>query len=179
MPHKALPHLLRAAEQAKKTYANTEAISFYTSALEQVDRATPGAPPPQTGALISICESLGGMHVLTGQRDEARILFQRGLDAVGDQDPISRARLNRLMANAWILNRHKAEAERFLTAAQASLGEESKEHHADWWDEFIEIGLERLWFMYWFFQEEGQMRELVDRLEPCVNRYATATQQCK
>ncbi len=179
MPHKAIPHLLRAAEQAKKTYANAEAISFYTSALEQVERANHVEPASQSGVLTSIYESLGSMLVLTGQRDEARILFQRGLDVLADRDPIARARLNRLMANAWILNRHKAEAERFLTAAQESLGEEDKEHQADWWDEFIEIGLERLWFMYWFFQGEELMRELVDRLEPSVNRYATATQRCK
>lgn len=179
LPHKAVPHLLRAADQAKKTYANAEAISYYTSALEQVDRAAYGDATAQSSALIGICEHLGNMLVLTGQRDEARIMFQRGLDALDGRDAITRCRLNRLMANAWILNRHRAEAERFLLAAQVSLGEESPEYQADWWDEFIELGLERLWFMYWFFQEESLMRELVDRLEPSVNRYANATQRCK
>ena len=179
LPHKAVPHLLRAADRAKKTYANAEAISYYTSALEQVDRAAYGDATAQSSAAIGICEHLGNMLVLTGQRDEARIMFQRGLDALGDRNAITRCRLNRLMANAWILNRHRAEAERFLLAAQVSLGEESPEHQADWWDEFIELGLERLWFMYWFFQSEGLMRELVDGLEPSINRYANATQRCK
>ena len=149
VPQKAIPYLLRAAEQAKITYANTEAISYYTSALEQVDRAVLGMAAARSGAQIRICENLGNLLVLTGQRDEARIMFQRGLDALGDRDAITRCRLNRLMANAWILNRHRVEAERFLLAAQLSLGDESPEHQADWWDEFIEIGLERLWFMYW------------------------------
>ena len=179
LPHKAIPHLLRAAENAKKTYANAEAIAYYTSALEQVDHAAYGKATLQTSALIGICENLGNLLVLTGQRDEARMMFQRGLDALGDRDAIVRCRLNRLMANAWILNRHRAEAERFLLVAQGALGEESPEHQADWWDEFIELGLERLWFMYWFFQEESLMRELVDGLEPSVNRYANATQRCK
>ena len=119
------------------------------------------------------------MLVLTGQRDEARAMFQRGLDALGERDAITRARLNRLMANTWTLNRHKIEAERFLNAAQRALGEASSERENVWWDEFIEIGLERLWFMYWFFEQENRMRELVEHLEPSINRSGTPTQRSK
>lgn len=179
MPGKALPHLLNAAERAKISYANTEAISFYRSALEQIEHANLSTCETRLDALIATCENLGSLLGLTGQRDEARLMFQRGLDALGEREPITRARLNRLIANAWILNRHKGEAEHFLDAAQRALGEESIDNQIAWWHEFIDIGLERLWFMYWLFQEEHLMLELVVRLEPSVTRHGTPTQRSK
>ncbi len=179
MPDRALPHLLRAGERAKATYANAEAIAFYRSALEQVDGAGSSACASPLDTVVDLCEHLGVILVLTGQRDEARLMLQRGLEALGDGRPIVRARLNRLMANAWILNRHREEAERFLQAARMALGDEGQEHEAAWWDEFVEIGLERMWFMYWFFEEEGLMREQADRLEPSVTRHGTPAQRSK
>jgi len=179
MPDSALTHLLCAAERAKVTYANAEAISFYRSALEQFERVTPATRDVRFDALITIYENLGSILVLTGQRDQARLMFQRGLDMLEAREPITQARLNRLMANAWMLNRHREESERYLQAAQAALGDDVREDQTTWWHEFIEIGLERLWFMYWFFAEENLMRELVLSLEPSVNRYGTPTQRSK
>ncbi len=179
MPGQAYPHLRHAAERAKVTYANAEAISFYRSALEQVERAALDPRESHLDASIAICEELGRILVLTGQRDEARLMFHRALSGLGDGDPIRRARLNRLISTSWSLNRHRDEAERFLEAARRALGDESLDNQAAWWDEFIEVGVERLWFMYWFFQETRLMREQVDTLEPIVTRHGTPTQRSK
>ena len=179
MPDEAIPHLLFAAERAKITYANTEAISFYRTALEQIERVNLSTRKPRLDLLVATYENLGSLLGLTGQREEARSMFQLGLDVLGDHEPITRARLNRLMANTWVLNRHKGEAEHYLNAAQKALGEESLDNQTEWWHEFIDIGLERLWFMYWLFQEEHVMLELVVRLEPSVTRHGTPTQRSK
>lgn len=179
MPNDAWAYLLSAAKRAQLTYANAEAISFYRSALEQFERVTPEIREAQFDACIATYESLGSILVLTGQRDEARLVFQRGLHALDGRVPIAQARLNRLMANSWMLNRHREEAERYLNAAQMVLGDEGPDVESTWWHEFIEVGLERLWFMYWFFTEEHLMRELVLSLEPSVTRYGTPTQRSK
>ena len=179
MPGAALPHLLRAAERARVTYANAEAVSFYRSALEQIDRLASDTGESQLHAMVGVAEQLGSILALTGQRDEARVMFQRGLDALGESEPIALARLNRLIASTWTLNRRKEEADRFLQAAQRALGDERLDNQEAWRDEFIEIGLERLWFLYWFFEEGRLMREQVDSLEPRVTRYGTPTQRSK
>jgi len=179
MPEQSLPYLLRAAERSGMAYANDEAIALYRTALEQLEHMSFTSEQARRDMSVDICEKLGSVLLLIGQRDEARLIFQRGLNLLEPHDFVTTARLNRLLAASWIQNRLKDEAEHCLQLAQSALENETGAHSATWWNEYIELGLEKLWFMYWFFQEQHLMRELVDQLEANITRDGTPNQRSK
>jgi predicted ATPase len=89
---RAIFYLGRAAERAKATFANAEAIAFYESAIGQITRADDGQFR-ESGLRLN--EGLGDVLTLAGRHEEARGAFGRAQVLAGNADPISRSRLNR------------------------------------------------------------------------------------
>ena len=82
---KAVPSLLRAAETAKKAFANTEAIRFYREALELIgnDRA-------RSEERLRALEQLSEVHLLRGEYDRATSILDEMRAVSKDRNVIAK-----------------------------------------------------------------------------------------
>ncbi len=84
---KAADYLLEAGKQARRRYANREAIAFYEQAAALMD-----ASPQALAARKATCyEGLGEAHHLLGQFDSALDNFERAFSLLVDSDDSERA----------------------------------------------------------------------------------------
>lgn len=89
---KALLWLVRAADRAKRLYANDEAVRLYRSALRRAADVDAGL-----GA-ATILERIGEIQTLTGQYDDALATFAQAAEKLGDVHQVPLARVRRWSA---------------------------------------------------------------------------------
>jgi tetratricopeptide (TPR) repeat protein len=109
---KALLWLVRAADRAKRLFANDEAVRLYRSALR---RAT-----DDDGALAAtILERVGEIQTLTGHYDDAFVTFTQAGAKLGDGHQVALARVRRW--SALVLER-KGNYDQALVVLDEALG---------------------------------------------------------
>ena len=172
---RAIFYLARAADRAKATFANAEAVSSYESAIRLIARA--GEEQFRQHA-ARLNEGLGDVLTLAGRHDDARTSFARALDLVESRELISRARLHRKIGSSHSLQRHFAETTREVDLADKELGEPADKQPADWWEEKVEIQLERMHLFYWQGMVK-EMRELADQFRPVIIERGAAWQRAR
>ena len=130
---RALYYLVRAADQARERFANAEAIALYRAALIHADAAADDAlagdgtaDPARVGSSmagpsIALRERLGGVLTLTGQHEAARDVFAGALQRLPAGAVIDRARLLRLVGDAWMEPRQMDQVFASFAAAQVLL----------------------------------------------------------
>ena len=82
--HKAITYLVRAAERARATFSNLEAIAFYRSALMQAQKAGTDLSQKDQSAsdlIAQLHEGLGDVLELNGEIEEARRHFRGSASA--------------------------------------------------------------------------------------------------
>jgi tetratricopeptide (TPR) repeat protein len=171
---RAIFYLGRAAERAKATFANAEAIAFYESAIGQITRACDGQFR-ESGLRLN--EGLGDVLTLVGRHEEARDAFGRAQVLAGNADPISRSRLHRKNGFSHSLQRHFAETAREFNLADQQLSEPGA-GGADWWEEKVQIQLERMHLFYWQGMVQ-EMRELAERYRSVIAERGAAVQRAE
>jgi class 3 adenylate cyclase len=172
---RAIFYLGRAAERAKATFANAEAIAFYESAIGQITRSGDGQF--RDGGL-RLNEGLGDVMTLVGRHEEARDAFGRARILAGNADPISRSRLHRKIGFSHSLQRHFAETAREFGLADQELGEPEDAGAPDWWEEKVQIQLERMHLFYWQGMV-NEMRELAGQCRAVIAEHGAAIQRAK
>ncbi|PYL46246.1 MAG: hypothetical protein DMF40_13145 [Verrucomicrobia bacterium] len=172
---RAILYLGRAAERAKATFANAEAIGFYESAIRLIARAGEKRFR-QDGARLN--EGLGDVLTLAGRHDDARTAFARALNLVENAELISRARLHRKLGFSHSLQRHFAETTHEFDLADKGLGEPADKHVADWWEEKVWIQLERMHLFYWQGMVK-EMWEVADQFRTLILERGAAWQRSK
>lgn len=89
MPEQAVHYYKLAADHARETYANSEAIRLYREAISQVSQVllrVEHDSAPWNDLLMELHEGLGDVLALTGRRDEAREAYEGALTcAVGNK----------------------------------------------------------------------------------------------
>src|SRR5262249_34913205 len=146
-PEKAIRYLTRAAERAAATYANTEALTFYRSALEQVSRARQTGTLPAAecdGIAARLHEGLGDVLELIGHHDEARAACEDALALVPSAARVHRADLHRKAGLTHTGQFQYDEALAAYARAEATLGGEPAEEDAAGWREWAQIQIARL-----------------------------------
>jgi tetratricopeptide (TPR) repeat protein len=179
MPERALHYYTQAADAAARVYANEEAIDYVRCALRLFNARTHEGPiddhRQETG--LQLLERLGDILHLTGQQDQAREAYQGALAHVSEHDWISRARLHRKQGNIW---REQHRYNRALTAyekAEATLDKKTQDQATrDWWQEWVQIRLERMWVYYWL-GEWRLIAELEGKTRPAMEQHSTPTQR--
>ncbi len=172
---RAIVYLGRAAERAKATFANAEAISSYESAIRLIARA--GEEQFRQHA-ARLNEGLGDVLTLAGRHDDARTSFARALNLVENAELISRARLHRKIGSSHSLQRHFAETTGEFDLAEKALAAPGDKQPADWWEEKVEIQLERMHLFYWQGMVK-EMRELADRFRLVTIERGAARQRAR
>jgi class 3 adenylate cyclase/tetratricopeptide (TPR) repeat protein len=98
----ALAYHLRAAEQARRRFANRDALALYRTALEIAPRlAATSAPAALVEQVAAIHEAIGDLHLLLGEYELAEAQFREALALAGaGSGPVSERwlRLHRLLA---------------------------------------------------------------------------------
>jgi hypothetical protein len=173
---KAIHYLRRAAERAQATFANTEALAFYRSALKQIELLlASGTNDSLKIAAAQIEESIGDVEQLIGRQDEARAAYERALCRVPPHDVVWPSRLHRKTAKNWIVEREHEKAAQSYTEAETILQSRASPT-TEWQQEWLQIQLDRMWLHYW----RGQVQEIValaERIRSLVEEHATSLQR--
>jgi len=186
---KAIHYLRLAGDRAQEAYANAEAIGFYQAALSQIEsvmRQGDAAPEQRHAQLAQVYESLADVIERTGQHTTAKETYEQGLAALAQlarPTPIEQARLYRKIGFALTVNRQFPEAHQAWDQGEQALGpqpaEQAMDEHAHaWWQEWIEIQVERAWNYYWQWLAD-EITTVCQRTEPVVERYATPIQRAR
>jgi class 3 adenylate cyclase/tetratricopeptide (TPR) repeat protein len=173
---KAIHYLRRAAERAQATFANTEALAFYRSALKQIELLlASGGNDSLRVAAAQIEESIGDVEQLIGQQDEARAAYKRALCRLPPHDVVWLSRLHRKTAKNWIIEREHEKAAQSYTEAETILQSRASAT-TEWQQEWLQIQLDRMWLHYW----RGQVQEIValaEHIRSLVEEHATSLQR--
>ena len=175
----AADYFLVAGANAARVFANQEAIIFLTAATEMIDsqRRAQSATSELNVAATEAFESLGKIHSIIGKHEEARSSLANALNYVGE-DPIHRGRLNRLVAATWVAQREIEQALSALDLAERELESHARERPTEWWYEFLQIQLERMWVFYWR-AEIQRLEELTSRCQSLIEQHGTQDQRGK
>ncbi len=174
---KAVKYLRQAGERAQRLYANEEAVDHFRRALALLEEASPDGSwrDWQREIASQLYESLGDVLEWTGEHDEARAAYGGALAHLPKGDRFWRARLHRKTGNIRRLQRRYEGALQAYDLAETMLGPEPAEAAPEWWQEWVQIQLERMWMCYWL----GQWREisgLADQVHSVVEQQGTPTQ---
>ena len=176
---KAAFYLGRAADAARANFANTEAITYYKTALRHAGRllaVTDDARDLQD--FIELNEGLGDVLGLNGEQEQACAVFGDALGHCQGDDRVTRSRLYRKIGFCHSLRRHFAETASAFDQADAELGDETPSPGSPWWEEKVQIQLERMHLFYW----EGmakEMRELAARWRDLIEEHGSPLQRGK
>ncbi|MFB0537017.1 MAG: BTAD domain-containing putative transcriptional regulator [Anaerolineae bacterium] len=179
-PEQAIPYYQRAAEVARRVYANEEAMEYLERALALLEAEPLGEPRGDRRREVSaqLYEGLGDVSALIGRHDQAGDAYQRALGQGPHPDRIRQARLHRKRGNIWETQYRHEEALRAFDLAETALGQEPAEADQEWWQEWAQIQTGRMWAHYW----QGHMREMLELAEKTralAGRYGTPLQHVR
>lgn len=186
---KAIQYLTLAGDRAQDSYANAEAIAFYQAAAKQIEgvlRQTNESPEHWRAQLARVYESLADVAERTGQHPAAKEAYEQALGALtrlAQPTQIGQARLYRKIGFVLTVNRQHAEAHQSWDQGEQALGPPPAEQDMDeqaqtWWQEWIEIQVERAWNYYWQFQA-AEIQAVCEKTQPVVERYGTPVQRAR
>ncbi|NIO70856.1 MAG: AAA family ATPase [Anaerolineae bacterium] len=179
-PEQAIPYYQRAAEVARRVYANEEAMEYLERALALLEAEPLGEPRGDRRREVSaqLYEGLGDVSALIGRHDRAGDAYQHALGQGPHPDRIRQARLHRKRGNIWETQYRHEEAQRAFDLAETALGQEPAEADQEWWQEWAQIQTGRMWAHYW----QGhmlEMLELAEKTRALAGRYGTPLQRIR
>ena len=171
LPGEAIPFYLRAARVARKIYANEEAIALLQRgiALAEEHRIGVSGDEGRAQLIVHLWEEMGDILAMKARHTEALESYHSAQACVPQTDPILQARLHRKIGSVRQAQRLYAEALNACAQADAALGEQAAEHSSHWWDEWLEVQVDKVWAYYWLAQWP-QMDALVNKLQPVVSQ---------
>jgi tetratricopeptide (TPR) repeat protein len=174
-----------AGDRARAAHANGEAITFYRAALDEARAHLKGSedePGDWRPTLGHIQESLGDVLALTGQQEEARAAYAQALARLPPDERLHRACIHRKVGKTWETHHQHEDALHAYDEAEAALGPApeklngSAPKESSWWQEWIQIQVDRHWTYYWMNRRE-EMDALVRKLRPVVETWGTPLQR--
>jgi serine/threonine protein kinase/tetratricopeptide (TPR) repeat protein len=175
----AARYLKLAADHARATHANGEAISLYRDAIEQINqmRLLLTAETGKTNeTLLELHEGLADVLSLMGQRDEARARYTDALSFAPETAPETSARLHRKCGKTWETQHQHQQALASYEAARRCFdrhpSELSERERAEW----LEVHIGELWANYWLNNLE-QMDVLSAKIAPTLEDRVSSLQR--
>lgn len=172
---RSLVYLWRAADGARKKYANTEAITLYQAAIEHANvlRQAGEAGEEQLGGLY---EELGNVQLMVGLHEDGRASFDMALAITPAEKVVDRARRQRKIGNGWMLPREYAKALNAYDLAGEILGDPNSRSSHDVRKEWLDLQLDRLWGLYWM-NDVPRMNETIQRIQPEIEATGSPSQR--
>ncbi|WP_437644642.1 serine/threonine-protein kinase [Sorangium sp. So ce362] len=165
---KAGTHSARAAQRAVKVYANGDAVRFYRMAIAAF--STAGAAP---AGLTELHEGLGDVLGLVGHQAEARDAYGAALGATSSG--VDHARFHRKIGKTWEMHHQHAKALECYRQAETALGGQPERASCGaqaWWNEWIQIHLDRISVHYWL-ADLARLNTLIETVRPVLEHRGT------
>ena len=170
-----------AADHARRSYANDDAIALYREAAVHATETLLSSSVDALSwrdILVGLHERLADVLALTGRRDKARAEYDAALARSASEDRIGAARLHRKLGNTWETQHQHAEALANYALAERTLGPQPEGGDPAWREEWVQIQIDLIWVNYWLGRVP-EMNALVEKLRPVVGEYGTAGQRAK
>ena len=116
---------------------------------------------------VSLWEELGDILEMKAVHEEALHAYQAALGQVPQGNPISQARLHRKVGAVRREQRFYNQELEACQQAEIALGKQPGLNENNWWDEWLEVQVERTWAHYWLAQW-ADMERLVNQLQPVL-----------
>lgn len=172
LPERAVPFYLIAAKNARKVYANNEAKNYLQRGLKIIE--TPEELDETANCLaVNLWEALGDLQILSAEHENALDSFKNAQKKVRPTDRIDQARLYRKIAEIYRGQRDYSKTLEACEQAEALLGKKPRGDFDQWWDEWIDVQIEKVWVYYWLARWQD-LEELVDRISLVVKARASA-----
>ena len=161
----------QAAEIARRTHANDEALSHLAA-------ATRLAHNNEADRILALRERSADLEHLVGRFERAADQYRSILDEnLPANDPVTAARLMRKMARTFTPRQRASDALVKLKEADAILDcQPEHSRGAAWWNEHLESALELMWILYMNARSE-ELEVLASTLEPELEAKGNATQR--
>ena len=175
---RALNFLLSAADKARAAFANTEAVANYQQALGLLDELhrEPTRADNWLTMALHLYENLGDVLELIGQHEEAWTAYQNALAAVATATPSQTSRLYRKAGKTRETLRLYDEAAQIYQQAETALGEVPTNDSVEWWQEWVNIQMDRIYLDYWRGHVE-EMQQLTEKVFPLLETHSTPQQR--
>ena len=166
-PALAIPYLKSAAQASARAHAPREAVALYRRI---VALAPILAAQSDGGAavLAQAYEAMGDLLRLNGRLQQALECFDRALELVPTDHGLHRAGLVRRSGLAWMTQRDAGHAFELYLQAEALL-EGAGERTDEWWGEWLDLHLDRVWAQTWL----GQNREAFELMRTSAADFET------
>ena len=180
LPENALPYYLRAAAIARQVYANEEAIVLLQRGLELLkdDGSSADWNEGNHELAAHFWEELGDVLELKAQHERALQAYQNAQAHLPHPDRIWQARLLRKTGEVMREQRLYAQTLDACQRAELALGEQPEKDANNWWAEWLEVQVGRVWANYWLAQWP-EMEALVHKLQPVVQEHGSATSRMR
>lgn len=180
-PEPAARYFKLAAEHARATYANDDAIRSYRQAIQQVNGMLLQLESDATRwrvTLIELQEALADVLGLAGQREEARASYEQALAGMEEAHRAARSRLYRKIGKTWETQHEHADALRNYSLASLTIEGNPSAAPEDERDEWINARVDQLWVYYWLNQVP-EMHRLCRELAPVIESGASPLQRAR
>jgi DNA-binding SARP family transcriptional activator len=169
LPRQAIPYYLRAAELARQIYANDEAMTLLRRGIALFEEGQTDENEHSARLAVSLWEGLGDILEMKIEHEQALQAYQVALGRVPQKDRIGQARLRRKIGAVRLEQRLYSQGLEACQRAEVALGKPPDSDDDDWWDEWLEVQVGRVWAHYWLAQW-AEMDRLVDQLQPVVEQ---------
>jgi tetratricopeptide (TPR) repeat protein len=178
-PERAAGYFERAADLARRTYANGDALRLYRLAIEQID-VIPASQVDRSLKRATVHEAVGDLLFLTGDAQGAREAFGAALVDSAHEQELARGRRLRKSARTWERQHQHSRALEEFAHAETQLGDTklTEEHEAPWWHEWVQIQVDKTWDLYWLAKVD-ELSALVERVRPVVERHGVPFQRAQ
>lgn len=162
---KSTAYYLKAAEAASNIYANQEAINLIERGLALVKKFE--NPELHNRLIAQLWESLGDLLIRSAKHEQALKSFQKAQNLTSKLALIDLVRIQRKVAQAFREERRFVETMIACEKAESLLGNQPGEDVKTWWDEWIDVQIEKVWAHYWLAQWQ-ELEALVGRINLVV-----------
>lgn len=170
----AIPYYERAAETARRMWANQDALAMYRRGLVLLARV------PHTGTLapfaVRLNAELGEVLEVLGRHDEARAAYRAALGHLSAADLPDAAGIVRKIGNTFTSQGRYVEAMESYRQAEQALSEARGNVAASDWREWIELQFDQF-ALHYGRADVQEMIRLADRVKPVVEQHGTHFQR--
>lgn len=134
-------------------------------------------------AAIELHEVLGDLLELIGHHDEAVNAYRETSSELPEHEVLWRARLPRKVGEVLRIQNFHQEALQAFDAAETLLNQGLTEAAPEWWQERIEIQLNRIWLYYRYRRQHStvlhEMTELAEKTRPIAEQHGMPVQRAR
>ena len=177
---KAIEYLELAAKHAARQHINEEAINYLSRAVEKLKLATEEEylDINQGDKMAYLLEQRADVYELNGQALMALDSYMEAIGCLNKLQLLPRARIYRKAAVSHQAAHQFNLADKALAETEVLLTKCKDSNNENWWQEWIEMKLDRIFLLYWLNRTEDMANLLVGCNDE-VEKFGTSFQQVR